>query len=261
MRVDTIAAGKGPTVILLHSSVSGARQWRRLIADLENRYHVVAVNMMGYGATPSWKAGRPMRLDDQVDHVEAVLPPGDGSISIVGHSYGGTVAMKAAARFGARIRRLVLLEPNPFFLLKQAGRSEAFAEAMTVCGWIRTAAKTGDWSTAAVPFADYWGGPGSWQVTPPDRRESFIEALKPNFHEWDSVLAETMPLEVWSRSLPEATMHAMAARTVRPIVEIGHLMQGACPHWRFETYAEGGHMAPLTHPALINPIVAGYLDH
>ena len=33
--VDFLEAGAGPLVVLLHSSVSGARQWRRLIDDLK----------------------------------------------------------------------------------------------------------------------------------------------------------------------------------------------------------------------------------
>jgi len=51
--VDFVEAGSaGPVVVLVHSSVSGARQWRRLMDDLKGRFRVRAVNLFGYGRQP-----------------------------------------------------------------------------------------------------------------------------------------------------------------------------------------------------------------
>ena len=48
---DFIEAGSvGPLVMLMHSSVSGAKMWRRLMDTLKDRYRVRAVNLIGYGA-------------------------------------------------------------------------------------------------------------------------------------------------------------------------------------------------------------------
>ena len=53
--VDYLEAGSsGPVVMLVHSSVSGARQWRRLMGDLKDQFRVRAVNLFGYGKTPPW---------------------------------------------------------------------------------------------------------------------------------------------------------------------------------------------------------------
>jgi pimeloyl-ACP methyl ester carboxylesterase len=50
INVDFVEAGSvGPVVMLVHSSVSGARQWRRLMEDLKDRFRVRAVNLFGYG--------------------------------------------------------------------------------------------------------------------------------------------------------------------------------------------------------------------
>jgi pimeloyl-ACP methyl ester carboxylesterase len=55
--VDFVEAGSaGPVAVLVHSSVSGARQWRRLMDDLKDRFRVRAVNLFGYGKTPLWPA-------------------------------------------------------------------------------------------------------------------------------------------------------------------------------------------------------------
>ena len=53
--VDYLEAGSsGPLVVLVHSSVSGARQWRRLMENLEGDFRVRALNLFGYGDTPPW---------------------------------------------------------------------------------------------------------------------------------------------------------------------------------------------------------------
>ena len=56
--VEYVEAGTGPAVILLHSSASGLRQWRRLFEELKDSYRVIAVNLFGYGATSPWPAGK-----------------------------------------------------------------------------------------------------------------------------------------------------------------------------------------------------------
>jgi pimeloyl-ACP methyl ester carboxylesterase len=258
-KVDFLEAGAGPVVVLVHSSVSGARQWHRLMDDLKAEFHVRAVNLFGYGKTAPWPGERLQSLDDQARLVEAALPANADVVCLVGHSFGGSVAMKAAARLSGRVVKLVLLETNPFYLLKQAGRAEAFAEAMELRNVIKKFGTLGEWSTAAEKFADYWAGAGSWQTMPAKRRSVFADALKPNLFEWDAVMNETTPVEQWADLLPAATLVVSDPSTVRPIREITELLRQSCPIWTYKEIAAGGHMAPLTHPDLINPLVRAFL--
>ena len=258
--VDIVEAGTGPVVVLVHSSVAGGRQWRRLMSDLEGRFHLIAVNLFGYGRTPAWTSQRSQTLEDQVGLVEAVLADNDDRLCLAGHSFGGSVAMKAAGKLGKRVDKLILLEPNPFYLLDHHGRSEAFAESMDLRNWIKQNGASGDWTAAAERFADYWGDAGTWASMPEERRATFTEALKPNFHEWDAVMDEATTLDEWASALPNETLVVSAQHTVRPIREIVELMREGCPTWRFEEITDGGHMAPLTRPDLINPIVSSFLE-
>jgi pimeloyl-ACP methyl ester carboxylesterase len=259
IKVDFIEAGAGPTVVLIHSSVSGARQWRRLIEDLRGDFRVRAVNLFGYGETPAWPGERAQSLADQALLVEAALPDATEPVAMVGHSFGGAVAMKVAARSAGRVTKLVLLEANPFYLLNQAGRSEAYAEAAALRDWIKQKGAEGEWRAAAERFSDYWTGPGSWSAMSAERQHTFTEALKPNYSEWDAVMNETPPLEEWAKLLPRETLFAYDPATVLPIREIAGLFRQACRHWRFAEIEAGGHMAPLVRPDLVNPIVKGFL--
>src|ERR1700681_3648266 len=173
IKTDFLEAGSGPVVMLVHSSVSGARQWRRLMDDLKADFHVRAVNLFGYGKTPPWPIEAPQSLDDQARLVETALPTQADTVCLVGHSFGGSVAMKLAAGLSGRVTRLVLLETNPFYLLAQSGRAEAFAEAMELRNCVKKFGARGEWATAAEQFADYWGGAGSWQTMSAERRDAF----------------------------------------------------------------------------------------
>ena len=232
IKVDFLEAGSGPVVMLVHSSVSGARQWRRLIDELKTDFYVRAPNLFGYGKTPPWSIEAQQSLDDQARLVEAALPTDTDTFCLVGHSFGGSVAMKVAARLSGRVTRLVLLEANPFYLLKQSGQADAFAEIMEMRNCIKKFGALGEWATAAERFANYWGGEGSWQAMSPERRNAFAEALKPNYFEWDAVMNETTPVEQWARLLPSATFIVSDSDTVFPIREITALLRRSCPMWR-----------------------------
>jgi pimeloyl-ACP methyl ester carboxylesterase len=259
IKADYLEAGSGPVVMLVHSSVSGARQWRRLMDDLKDDFHVRAVNLYGYGKTPAWLSDAPQSLDDQARLVETALPTSADTVSLVGHSFGGSVAMKLAARLAGRVTKLVLLETNPFYLLEQAGQADAFAEAMDLRNCVKRLGALGEWATAAEQFADYWGGAASWQNTPAERRNTFVEVLKPNYFEWDAVMEETTPVEQWARLLPRSTLLVSDPNTVLPIREITAILRRSCPMWRYKEIAGGGHMAPLTRPDLVNPLVRSFL--
>jgi pimeloyl-ACP methyl ester carboxylesterase len=63
----------------------------------------------------------------------------------------------------------------------------------------------------------------------------------------------------WGAQLPANTRIIRDTNTVRPIREIVELMRDATT-WQTKTLPYGGHMAPLTHPEQVNPIVAEFLQ-
>jgi pimeloyl-ACP methyl ester carboxylesterase len=85
--------------------------------------------------------------------------------------------------------------------------------------------------------------------------------VPPNFFEWDAVMQEETTVEEW-KSLTARTLLVSDQATRLPIREIVDIFAKACPHWSFSFHSvgEGGHMAPLTHPNVVNPIVREFLD-
>ena len=257
--IDYVEAGTGSPVILIHSSVSGNQQWRSLTEALMDRYRVLAINLFGYGDTTPWPENTAQSLADHADLVLAFCGNLGDQVHMVGHSFGGAVALKAALGLGQKITGLVLLEPNPFYLLSHHGRETAYEEVKTLRDHVKKYGAAGDWYKVAERFADYWVGDGAWDSMSQTRRSSFIEAMPPNFFEWDGVMNETTTIDTWA-ALKVKTLVVHAADTKRPIRKIVELFEEACPHWIFKEIPEGGHMAPLFQPNLLNPIIRKYLD-
>ena len=255
--VDVIDVGTGPPVVLLHSSVSGNRQWKALIADLRDRHRVLAINLLGYGDTPPWSGDRPQRLTDQAALVHAAIDGIDEPVSLVGHSFGGAVAMQATLELGDRVRALVLRNPTPSRCSRGPAartRSPRPAPCGTTSG-VTAGQASGTSSPNGSPTTGSATGPGLRCRSP--RRAAFVAALVPNQHEWDAVADPDLVLDDLPRGVPTLVVHDPATR--RPIRELVEVLREARPDWCFRTLAEGGHMAPLTRPDLVDPIVVSFL--
>jgi pimeloyl-ACP methyl ester carboxylesterase len=94
--------------VLVHGSVSGAEAtWSRQ-RPLGARFRVVAPDRRGYGLSPAVA-----REDFDVDAIDVGALLGGGA-HLAGHSYGGVVALLAAARRPEAVRSLCLLEPPAY---------------------------------------------------------------------------------------------------------------------------------------------------
>ena len=252
---DFLDAGSGPLVVLLHASLSNARQWGAFTQAIEQRHCVRALNLFGYGRTPAWPAPAVPTLDDYADLVLAAIPRDAGAVTLIGHSFGGAVAMQTARRLGARAAKLVLLEPSIFALLEMCGRRDAYAEIKALA---RDSALNPP-ERAAERFIDYWSGPGAWAATPEPRRAAYMRGIGLVRNEFAAAFGARLSLDDWRRALPRKTLVTFAADTTRPSREIADLLSLAGAGWEFARVASGGHMAPLTRPELVNPLIAQFL--
>ena len=256
MIVDYTERGSGHTVILLHSTAAGNKQWKKLIEFLYEDYHLVAPNLFGYGATDAWCSENTQSLEDQAQLIRRFIPLDGRTVSIVGHSFGGSVAMMAAKLFRRHIHKLILIEPNPNYLLKEIENEECFNEISDLRNFIQTNGERGRWDEAAERFADFFNGKGTWSTMDSGRQSRFKDALKPNLFEWDAVMNEKTSIHDWRACLPKDTTVLSCRQTIKPAKEIVNLFRCHMTSWKFREYNEGGHMAPLTKPDLINLIIA-----
>src|SRR3712207_1211102 len=91
-RVIYRIAGSGPPVVLIHGMINSSRHWERVALQLGERHTVIAPDLLGHGdsATPRGDYSLGAHAASIRDLLSAI---GVERASIVGHSYGGGVAM------------------------------------------------------------------------------------------------------------------------------------------------------------------------
>ena len=102
------AATAAPAVVLIHGSMTWGTACFEQQRALADHYQLMVVDRRGYGSSPDID-----RSDYDVDAADVIELLGEAA-HVVGHSYGGVVAMLAAGRRPQAVRSLTLIEPAAF---------------------------------------------------------------------------------------------------------------------------------------------------
>ena len=109
---DSIAyreAGRGPALLLLHGFLCDSRSWRRQVADLSDRFRVVAWDAPGAGSSSD--PSEPFTTADYARCLARFLDElGILRTHVLGLSWGGILAQEFYRMYPQRLRCLVLAD-------------------------------------------------------------------------------------------------------------------------------------------------------
>jgi pimeloyl-ACP methyl ester carboxylesterase len=261
-RVAYAESGSGEPALLLHSSASSAAQWRSLTEALQGTCRILAPDLYGYGETDAWPGQGPLRLAEEAALADAVLAQARDPVHLVGHSYGGAVALRFALQQPGRLRSLTLIEPVAFHLLRgspavAADRSLFFAVA-EMADVVSRATATGDYRGAMARFVDYWNGDGAWSRTKPEVQAALARRTPKVALNFWATMTESTPRSAY-RHIAVPTLVLRGSVSPPPTRRIAELVADALPKARLQTIAGAGHMLPLTHREAVNAAVAEHL--
>ena len=98
--------GRGTPVVALHSSASSSGQWKALRDDLADRHCVVMPDLPGYGETTERPKAGSSGGTDTARPIIALIEHGATPVHLVGHSYGGALAVLIAIHRPDLVRSL-----------------------------------------------------------------------------------------------------------------------------------------------------------
>lgn len=241
------AVGDGPAIILLHAGVADRRMWAEHLEPLAAAGHrAVAVDLPEFGESESselvpWDAV--LATLDALEIETAVL---------VGNSFGGGVALRAAAVAPHRVSALVLVSARPF----DAEPSPALAAAWTA---EEAALERGDVEAATRAVVDAWTLPDA----PAALRER-VAAMQRRAYE--------LQLEVPEPELddPLGGPAALATLDIPALILTGEHdmpdfhdaaagLEQTLPRAQRATIPAAGHLAPLETPEAFRELVLAFV--
>jgi pimeloyl-ACP methyl ester carboxylesterase len=256
--IEYLDQGSGEPVVLLHCSGSSGAQWRALAERSSERYRVIAPDLYSYGGTAQWPGGRPFHLECEAEIVLALLERVGAPAHLVGHSYGGAVALHVAGSSEALLRSLTLIEPAAFHLLRGADAA-ALAEIAEVAGSVARSVACGEYVAGFGRFVDYWSGPRASAQLPVDKRYAMAACLPKIALEFHATLNEPTQVEDL-RLMTVPTLLLCGTNSPLPTRRICGLLAHTLSDARLRSVGGAGHMAPVTHRDQVNGMVAAHLD-
>lgn len=252
--------GTGQGVVCLHANASSSSQWRALMDALAPTFRVLAPDSYGAGKSPAWPTDRPVGLRDEAELLEPVFARAGEPVALVGHSYGAAVGLVAALARPRRVRALAVYEPTLFSLLDAESPPPNEADGIRAAAARAAAAlDAGDPLGAAESFIDYWMGSGAWARTPEARRGPIAASIV-NVRGWAGALfGEPTPLEAFA-TLDVPVLLMVGKDSPASSRGVARLLTRTLPRVEVIEFDGLGHMAPITHPDVVNAAIARFLE-
>jgi pimeloyl-ACP methyl ester carboxylesterase len=253
-------AGAGRGVVCLHSNASNSSQWRALMEILAPKFHMLAPDSYGAGKSPAWPTDRTVSLRDEAALLEPVFALAGEPFALIGHSYGAAVALIATLAQPQRVRALALYEPTLFALLDAESPPPNKADGIRATAARAAAAlDAGNPGGAAECFIDFWMGAGAWAQTPEPRKRTIASSIV-NIRGWASALfGEPTPLDVFA-ALNVPVLFMIGKNSPASSLGVARLLTKTLPRLEVIEFEGLGHMAPVTHPGVVNAAISRFLE-
>jgi len=266
-----VEAGAGAVpVVFLHGNPTSSHLWRNVVPHVADRARCLAPDLIGMGFSGKPEIG--YRFADHARYLDAWFDAlGLDGVVLVGHDWGGSLAMDWAARHPDRVRGLVVVET----FLRPMSWAEYPAGAVGFFRDLRTPG-VGE----RMVLEENWFVERALPLTVPDLGAADLDVYRAPFPDPGS----RRPLLQWPREIPLDGEPADVADRFRAFgrwlatspevpkllltVEPGQLVSPAVVAWARENVAvlevesigQAGHHAPENQPEAIGTAVAGFVD-
>jgi pimeloyl-ACP methyl ester carboxylesterase len=171
-----VQRGSGSPVVLVHGSVSDYREWSGQMSPLARHYRVFAFSRRYHWPNLPPATDADASLDVQVEDLAAIIKAmGIGPAHIVGHSFGGAVALNLALRHPELVRTIVLAEPAVSGVLDNGPENEAVSkESQALRAEMKEAFAKGNAERIVRTYAEHVA-PGEFEKASPEFRKMLME--------------------------------------------------------------------------------------
>jgi pimeloyl-ACP methyl ester carboxylesterase len=247
-------------VIALHCSGAGASEWYSLAKALGDDYELLAPEHYGSASNGAWTGDHAFTLADDAARAIALIDASQSKVHLVGHSYGGGVALHVALARSSQIASMVLYEPSAFHLLRQLGEpgAQAFSEIAGVSRQVADGVLTGDYRRAIAGFVDYWSGTGTWESMRPAAQRALICWAPKGPLDFHALIENSTPASAY-RALKCPTLIMRGEHAPKPSRIIADRLAELLPDSRLLVIDGAGHMGPFTDASKVAALIVRHI--
>lgn len=228
---------------------------------LGRRFEVTAPDLYGYGDAPSWSGPGNLSLSDEAARAASALPRDADPVHVVGHSYGGAVALRLAIEHSRRVRSLTLIEPVAFHTLRKGDVEDrrllecvrdVAAEMIEGVVW-------GDYHAAMERFIDYWNSPGAWRRLATEARERLSRHAPKVVLDFHAAINERASFTRYRSRLRFPVLVLHGGLSPQPARRVAEILSQNIPGARLATVPGAGHMLPFSHAQEVGAAVIQHI--
>jgi len=256
-RIDYDVCGAGPTIVLVPGSCSTGAAWRPVISAWDNRFRCVTTSLLGYGGTAERRTTHDPSITHEAEMLESVIRRASGSVHLVGHSFGGLVALTVALRNRVPLASLVIVEAPAAELLRERGEQQHYRAFRRMTD-AYVAAFDGGNVEAIAAMIDFYGGAGTFASWPPRVRDYAVATTAVNILDWAS--AYGFPLSAASLAAIEIPTLVFWGGTSHPAVRHANALLSECMSRAVPATIEGAaHFMIATHADQVGHLIAQHV--
>jgi pimeloyl-ACP methyl ester carboxylesterase len=250
--------GSGPALLFLPGSFGTGAGWKAVLGYLGDGYRTVTTSLLGYGATPDIRPDGNATMSQQVGLIDRIIDRIGTAPHVVGHSYGGLVALVHALTGRRRPASLLLVEANPLGLLRSVGDWEHYRMFTAMTDLYFADFARGD-AEAARHVIDFYGGPGTFDSMPPKVRSYVVATTAVNVRDWSSG-TPFEPSQETLQSIAIPTTLICGGSSHPAMRRIAELLHASIPGAQLVTIEGGSHFLPSSHPSEIAALIRRQVD-
>ena len=255
--IEYTERGEGPALLFVPGSFGTGAGWKPVIEKLGERYRFVSTSLLGYGMTAECRPLGNATTMQQTEALDDVFERIAAPVHVVAHSYGGLSVLAHALHGKHKAESIILVEANPFAILRTAGEEALFAMfgAMTEVYFAEFAAGRPE---AARHVIDFYGGAGAFDGFPAKVRDYVIATTPNNIRDWSSG-ASFAPSLAEFRGIKSPTLVIRGAQGHVAMKRIAELLTANIPGAILKTIEGGSHFLPATHAGGLAELVLAHV--
>ena len=249
-------AGEGETIIFVHGSLEDYRVFMPQLDQLKNDFRVITYSRRyNYPNNNEFKEGTPFNPETEANDLEKLTKNiGADKFHIIGHSYGGLIAIAYANKYRHKLKSLIISEPPML-------RLEGCEESLTIANEgliekVGTAFKSNDSTLIMKSIFEFFVGKDIQNEVPPE----VLNALKANLTEMKALVSSENPFPKLNTDFDIPVLIFTAEYTMPILKCTNEALINNMPKAKHVHISDASHDMWMSHPEIMSNHVRSFIS-